>query len=123
VNIKKLIAALLGTGALALQTALSDGHMTAPEVVGVCVMLLGALAVYRADNSNPAWDTAKTWIHAVAAGAVVLQTAIVGGMTGQEWATIVIAILTTAGVWAVPNGPGLTSNGTGGTRSAGPLAA
>lgn len=49
----KAIIALLTAAAIAAQTALSDGVVTASEWVSIAIAALGALAVYAVPNTAP----------------------------------------------------------------------
>ena len=102
-SVNKLLFALLGTVALGLQGALTDGSMSVEEYVTVGAAALAALGTWVVPNT-PALTTAKTWVNAVVLGAGVLVPLLAGGVSGQEVWTVVIAVLTAAGVYAVPNG-------------------
>jgi hypothetical protein len=49
----KALIALLTAAAIAAQTALSDGVVTASEWVSIAIAALGALAVYAVPNTPP----------------------------------------------------------------------
>jgi hypothetical protein len=102
-SVNKLLFALLGTVALGLQGALTDGSMSVEEYVTVGAAALAALGTWLVPNT-PALNTAKTWVNAIVLGAGVLVPLLAGGVSGQEVWTVVIAVLTAAGVYAVPNG-------------------
>lgn len=102
-TVNKLVWALVGTVALGLQGALTDGSMSVEEWVTVVAAALAAFGTWLVPNT-PALNTAKTWVNAVVLGAGVLVPLLAGGVTGQEVWTVVIAVLTAAGVYAVPNG-------------------
>jgi hypothetical protein len=104
VSYNKLLWALLGTGALAVQTALSDDHWTSRELIELVAALLAAFGTWLMPNTT-LLRTAKTWINALLMGLAVLVTFLDGGVTGQEWMTIVLAVLTAAGVYAAPRAP------------------
>jgi hypothetical protein len=89
-TVNKLLFALAGTLALGLQGALTDGVMTPEEWVTVGAALLAAVG-------------AKTWVNALVLGAGVLVPLLAGGVSGHEVWTVVIAVLTAAGVYVVPN--------------------
>lgn len=101
-TVNKLLFALAGTIALGLQGALTDGVMTAEEWVTVGAALLAAVGTWLVPNT-PALNTAKTWVNALVLGAGVLVPLLAGGVSGHEVWTVVIAVLTAAGVYAVPN--------------------
>lgn len=99
----KLIAAIVGTVLFGLQGALTDGGMSVEEYVTVGSAVLAAFGTWLVPNT-PALATAKTWVGAVVLGSGVLLPLLPGGVTGSEWMTVGIAVLTAAGVYAVPNG-------------------
>ena len=98
---RKLMWAILGTVAVAVQGALTDGSFSVQEVVMTCGMVLAAVATWLVPNT-PALMTAKTWVTALVIGAGVLEPIVIGGVTTQEWVTVVLAVLTAAGVYAFP---------------------
>ena len=97
----KLIWAIAGTAALGLQAALNDGSISTAEWVTVLAALLAAFGTWLTPNT-PALSAAKTWVHALVLGAGVLVPLLTDGVSGQEWLTVVIAVLTSAGVYALP---------------------
>jgi uncharacterized membrane protein YqaE (UPF0057 family) len=101
----KLIAQLVATVLAALVAALYDGAITTDEWINVLLLGLGALAVLGA-GELPAgvWAHTKTIVSAATAGAVFLQSAVTGGLSGAEWLQLVLAVLATFGVGAV-SGP------------------
>jgi len=101
-TINKLLWAILGTVAVAVQGALTDGGMSAQDYVMTLGMVLAAVATWLVPNT-PKLVAAKTWVSALVVGAGVLEIAMVGGVSQQEIWTIVIAVLTSAGVYVVPN--------------------
>lgn len=102
-TVNKLLFALAGTIALGLQGALTDGVMTTGEWVTVVAALLAATGTWLVPNT-PLLATAKTWVNALVIGSGVLVPLLTGGVSGHEVWTVVIAVLTAAGVYAVPNG-------------------
>ena len=48
----KAVVALVTAAAIAAQTALSDGVITASEWVSIAIAALGAIAVYRVPNTT-----------------------------------------------------------------------
>lgn len=101
-TVNKLLFALLGTAALGLQGALTDGSMSVEEYVTVGAAALAAFGTWLMPNTR-FLETAKTWVNALVLGAGVLVPLLAGGVSGQEVWTVVIAVLTAAGVYAVPN--------------------
>lgn len=101
-TVNKLLWALVGTVALGLQGALTDGSMSVEEYVTVGAAGLAAVGTWLMPNTR-ALAAAKTWVNALVLGAGVLVPLLVGGVDGQEVWTVVIAVLTAAGVYAVPN--------------------
>lgn len=101
-NLNKLLWSLLGTVLLGIQTGLSDGGFSTMEQVALGSLVLGTVGTWLVPNT-PALVTAKTWVNALSVGTALLATLVDGGLTGNEWLTAVILVLTTAGVYAVPN--------------------
>lgn len=101
-NVNKLLFALLGAVLVALQTALSDGDFTLTEQIALGATVFGGIGTWVVPNT-PALRTAKTWVLAVGTATALLATLAGDGLTGQEWLTALILVLTTAGVYAVPN--------------------
>jgi hypothetical protein len=101
-SVNKLIAAIVGTVLFTLQGALTDGGVNVEEAVTIGAAVLAAFGAWLVPNTA-ALATAKTWVNAVVLGAGVLLPLLVGGVDGSEWMTVGIAVLTAAGVYAVPN--------------------
>lgn len=101
-NYSKLLWALLGTVALGLQTGLSDGVLSLTDGLLVGSAALAAVGTWLVPNT-PALATAKLWVSALVLGVGTLVTVLPDGVTGQEWMTVLISVLTSAGVWALPN--------------------
>jgi hypothetical protein len=101
-TVNKLIWALVGTVALGLQGALTDGSMSTEEWVTVGAAAFAALGTWLVPNT-PTLAAAKTWVNALVLGAGVLVPLLAHGVTGQEVWTVVIAVLTAAGVYRLPN--------------------
>ena len=106
----KLMWAVVGTIALGLQGALTDGAMTVEEWVTVAAAALAALGTWLVPNTS-VLATAKTWVNAIVLGAGVLVPLLADGVSGTEVWTVVIAVLTAAGVYMVP-GPMHATRGT-----------
>jgi hypothetical protein len=100
-NVNKLIFGLIGAALVALQTGLSDGF-SLTEQIALGATLLGVLGAWLVPNT-PALNTAKTWVVAVGTATALLATLAGDGLTGQDWLTALLLVLTTAGVYAVPN--------------------
>lgn len=101
-NYMKLVWALAGTVALGMQTSLSDGVLSLEDGLLVGSAALAAVGAWLVPNT-PVLATAKLWVNAFVLGTGTLVTVLPDGVTGQEWWTVGIAVLTAAGVWAVPN--------------------
>lgn len=97
----KLLWALLGTIVLGLQTGLSDGVLSLEDGLLVGSAALAAVGTWLIPNT-PVLATAKLWVNAFVLGTGTLLTVLPDGVTGQEWTTVVISVITAAGVWAVP---------------------
>lgn len=100
-NVNKLLFGLVGAALVALQTGLSDGF-SLTEQIALGATLLGVLGAWLVPNT-PALNTAKTWVVAVGTATALLATLAGDGLTGQDWLTALLLVLTTAGVYAVPN--------------------
>lgn len=100
-NVNKLLFGLVGAALVALQTGLSDGF-SQTEAIALGATLLGVLGAWLVPNT-PALNTAKTWVVAVGTATALLATLAGDGLTGQDWLTALLLVLTTAGVYAVPN--------------------
>lgn len=102
-TINKLIWALVGATAFGLQGGLSDGHLDTVELIGFVGMLLTALGTWIVPNT-PVLEKAKTWVAALVVGTGVLVPHLVDGwqISADLW-PVVIAVLTSAGVYVVPN--------------------
>lgn len=101
-NYMKLLWALAGTAALGLQTGLSDGVLSLEDGLLVGSAALAAVGTWLVPNT-PALVTAKLWVNAFVLGTGTLITVLPDGLTGQEWMTCLISVLTAAGVYMVPN--------------------
>ncbi len=102
----KLIAAIVGTVALAVQTALADGGLSTEDFVVIGSAALAAFGTWLVPNT-PVLATAKLWVSALVLAAGVAVPLIQDGVTTTEWMTILIALLTAAGVYVAPK-PGTT---------------
>jgi uncharacterized membrane protein len=111
VTVNKLLIALVGAAAFGVQEALTDGAVTTQEWVYLLALVLAAFGAWLVPNT-PALDAAKTWVHALVQGVLVLQMALPSGVTAAELTSIVIMVLSTAGVYLVPNRPTLTGDPT-----------
>jgi hypothetical protein len=100
-NYSKLAWALLGTLALGLKAALSDDVMSVEDWVTVGAALLAAVGTWLVPNT-PVLAAAKTWVNAFVLGAGVLLPLLPDGLSGPEWWTVVIAVMTAAGVYVLP---------------------
>lgn len=121
-SVNKLIWALLGALALGLQGGFTDGSMSVGEWVTVAGAVLAAFGVWLVPNT-PALATAKTWVSALVVGTGVVVPLLPGGLSQQEIWTLVIAVLTAAGVYALPNRETSRGQHAGGEYGAGPTLA
>src|SRR5688572_12925424 len=101
-NYMKLVWALAGTVVLGLQTGLSDGVLSLEDMLLVGSAGLASFGTWLMPNT-PALVTAKLWVNAFVLGVGTLVTVLPDGVTGQEWMTVGISVLTAAGVYMVPN--------------------
>lgn len=98
----KLVWAVLGTVALGLKAALADNTMSTEDYVTVAAAAVAAFGTWLVPNTE-ALATAKLWVNALVLGAGVLLPLLPEGINGQEVWTVVIAVLTAAGVFVAPN--------------------
>lgn len=101
-TVNKLIAALVGALVFGLHTGLADDVMSLGDVVMTVSMVLAAVGTWLVPNT-PTLATAKLWVSALVIGSGVLIPLLANGVTTQEWIDVVIAVLTAAGVYFVPN--------------------
>jgi hypothetical protein len=97
----KLIAALVGALAFGLHGALADNVMSLDDWVKTGALVLAAVGTWLMPNT-PFLAAAKLWVNALVVGAGVLVPLLADGVTGQEWVQMLIAVLTSAGVYFVP---------------------
>jgi len=102
-NINKLLWSLLGTILLGVQTGLSDGDFSLVERIAVGAVLFSTVGTWLVPNT-PILNAAKTWVNAIGTATALLATVADNGLTGNEWLTAAILVLTTAGVYVVPAG-------------------
>lgn len=99
----KMIVALVGCVATWAVAALSDGSVSAVEWGGLAIALGTAVTVYVVPNvTGQVGFYAKTFAAALGAAGTWIASALPGGVTGQEWAALAVAVLTGLGVFAVP---------------------
>ena len=99
----KFIAIAVATVLSAISAALMGDSVISPtEWVNVAIAGVGALAVFAAPNVPGAVYT-KAILAVLTAALTVLTSAIVGGITYEEWIQIILAALGAIGVYAVPN--------------------
>ena len=101
-NYMKLVWALAGTVALGLQTGLTDGALSLEDMLLVGSAGLAAVGTWIMPNTS-LLATAKLWVNAFVLGTGTLITVLPDGVTGQEWMTCLISVLTAAGVYAMPS--------------------
>jgi hypothetical protein len=98
---RKLFWAIAGVIAFGLQGALTDGGLSIEEGIVLGAAVLNALGTWLIPNT-PVLATAKTWVNALVLGAGAVIPLLPDGITSQEVWTIVIAVGTAAGVFAMP---------------------
>lgn len=101
-TINKLVTALVGALAFALYGALADDVMSVTDWVQTGALVLAAFGTWLVPNTARL-AAAKLWVSALVVGSGVLVPLLVGGVSGQEWMQVLIAVLTAAGVYLVPN--------------------
>jgi hypothetical protein len=104
-----LIATLI-MAALASYRALAVDGMTPSEWVSVVIALFTTANVWLTANI-PAFSKAKTVVAAVGLVLNLLVSAIVGGITGDEWMFLAIQFLGALGVAAAPSISNLSRGG------------
>lgn len=108
-NYGKALAAVVATIISAVVAALTgDEHVSAVEWINVCIMAVGAAAVFTAPNVPGARFT-KSILAVLAAVLTLLASAITDGITTTEWLQMGLAALGALGVYAMP-GPELSPN-------------
>jgi hypothetical protein len=100
----KLLWAVVGAVALTVQTGIAGDGWTTAEKIAVVAAALGVFGVWLIPNTE-VLRTAKAWVNGLLAGLAILVVALDGGVDGAEWATVIIAVLTTAGVAGLPGAP------------------
>lgn len=98
----KLLWAVLGAVVLAVQTALADSTMSIEDWVTVATAAIAAFGTWIMPNT-PELNTAKTWVNAMVLGSGVLVPLFQDGLTSTEVTSVIIAVLTAAGVYVIPN--------------------
>lgn len=102
-SIAKTLVAALAAVLAAILPGMIDGPMGLSEIVNVVVLAAGALHVYNAGNV-PGWRYAKLVAAAIAAGGVILISALTdGAVSYAEWIQIALAVAGAVGVRQVPN--------------------
>lgn len=86
--------------------ALTSGnhHLNQTEWINVIIVGFGALGVFISTNFPAGvWKYCKQILAAATAGATVLASVIIGGVTYTEWIQIIVACGMAVGVIAIPN--------------------
>lgn len=104
----KFLVFVLFAGLTAAYDALSDGHVSNVELVGLVVAGATAAGVWLQQNSvhNVA---AKAVVAVVGSAAAFLTTTITDGLSTQDWVQLLILALGAAGTYAVPNRAGVVA--------------
>lgn len=102
--IRKFIVALVGAIALAVAYVATDETITTVEWVQVVIAVASAAQVWLTANV-PSLGWAKTLTAVVLGVANVLVGAIIDGITLSDVMTMIVAGMTAAGVYMVPNRP------------------
>lgn len=106
-SVAKFIVGLIGAALLWVATYLAaGGHMTVVSWIQLAIQVVAAVGVYVAANL-PQYPYAKTIIAAVLAVLQLTVTLLLrdGHLTQPDIWALVIALLTTLGVYAFPNTP------------------
>lgn len=99
---RKFFVALAGAAALAVASVLTDNLITTVEWVQIVIAVATAMQVWVTANV-PALTWAKTLTAVVLGVANLLVGMIADGLDAADWSALVVAALTAAGVYAVPN--------------------
>lgn len=121
-SVNKLVWAVLGTIAFGLQGAFTEGGVDLGEWVTIAAAALAALATWLVPNTATL-AAAKTWVNAIVLGAGVVVPLLSGGLSQQEIMVVIIAVLTAAGVYVVPNRERAYGQHSGGDYGGGPTLA
>lgn len=106
----KFLAAVLFVVVSALVAALADGSITVEEGINVGIQGGGAIVVYVVPNlPTGIGGYLKLIVQALTAGAVLLVSLLLGGVTLGEWLQVGNAILGVFVVYALPNFPQVVS--------------
>lgn len=102
----KFLAAVFFVVVSALVAALADGTITVEEGINVGIQGGGAIVTYVVPNIPSLFGGyLKLVVQALTAGAVLLVSLLVGGVTLGEWLQVGNAILGVFVVYALPNFP------------------
>lgn len=97
----KLVAALVGAVALALETVLVDGILSQQDAVVLVGAAAAAFGTWLVPNT-PQLETAKSWVCSIVLGVGVLVPLAADGVGWADGLAAVIAVLTAAGVYRAP---------------------
>lgn len=102
----KFIAAVVFVVVSALVAALADGSITTEEGINIGIQGGGAIVTYVVPNiPQLLGGYLKLFVQALTAGAVLLTSLLIGGVTLGEWLQVGNAILGVFVVYALPNFP------------------
>lgn len=107
----KLIVAIVGAVAVALQSSLGDDVVTDAEKVQIAIAVFTAISVYITANAlTGVWSYTKAISAAVLAGLSLLSGYLANGqeMTSSMWINVVIAFVTALAVRQIKNAPAAT---------------
>lgn len=108
----KYLVAVITVIVAGVGAALADGILTADEAVNLLIIGLGAILTYLVPNLQAGIGSyAKLIVQALTAGAVLLQSSLLDGVTAGEWFQIAAAVLGAFTVYALPNHPELVAIG------------
>lgn len=108
----KYLAAVATVIVAGAGAALADNTITTAETVNLAIIGLGAVLTYVVPNLETGVGRyAKMLVQAFTAGAVLLQSSLIDGVTAGEWLQVAAAVLGTFTVYALPNYPELVAIG------------
>jgi hypothetical protein len=108
-SLAMLIATLVMAGLATYRAAAADG-MTPSEWVTVVIALFTTVNVWATANI-PQWSSAKTFVAALGLVLNLLVSAIVGGISSDEWMLLAIQFLGALGVVGAPSVSKLSAGG------------
>lgn len=98
---KSLVAALYAVAVVAVPLLSGDHHLEAADSIAVAIAACTAALTYLVPLV-PSAPWTKTAVGALLAGLQVAASVIVGGLSGNEWLSIVFAVIAALGITVAP---------------------